>query len=112
MMNKETVTAFFKTIFSKKKVTAVVEDSKIHQDLNQVQESFVDIRASFGGLSDSITYIKNAKLDMLKTYRGSIDHINGIMALPEYPEMVRQDPEFAEKLRDELDYIIEQVNKL
>lgn len=111
-MNKETVTAFFKTIFSKKTVTAVAEDSKIHQDLKQVQETFVDVRASIGDISDSITYIKNAKLDMLKTYRGSIDHINSIMALPEYPEMVRQDPAFAQKLRDELDYIVEQVKKL
>lgn len=111
-MNKETLTAFFKTIFFNKKVIVVVEDSKIHQDLNHVQENFVDVRASIGDISDSITHIKNAKLDMLKTYRGSIDHINGIMALPEYPAMIRQNPEFAQKLRDELDYIIEKVNKL
>ena len=112
MMNKETVTAFFKTIFSKKTVTVVAEDSKIHQDLKQVQENLVDVRSSIGGITDSITYIKNAKLDMLKTYRESIDHINGIMALPEYPEMISKNPEFAQKLRDELDYIIEQVSKI
>jgi predicted YcjX-like family ATPase len=111
-MNKETVAAFFKTIFPKKKVTAVVEDSKIHQELKQAQESFVDMRVSVSDISDSITYIKNAKLDMLKTFRESIDHINGIMALPEYPEMARQNPEFAQKLRDELTYIIAQVNKI
>ena len=111
-MTKNTVTSFLRAIFSKKKVISVVEDSKIHQDLKQIHEIFVDVRSSIGDISESITYIKNAKLDILKIYSGSIDHINGIMALPEYPEMVRQNPEFSQILRDELDYIIEKVNKL
>lgn len=111
-MNKDTVPAFLKAIFSEKKVATIVEDSKIRQDLKQIQENFVDVRDSIVVISDSITYIKNAKLDILKTYRGTIDHINGIMALPEYPQMVRQNPEFAQRIRGELDYINEQVNKL
>lgn len=111
-MNKETLTTFFKNLFPKKKVISVVEDSKTHQSLKKVQETFVDIQFSVSDITDSITRIKNAKLDILKTYQGSIDHINGIMALPEYPEMIRKNPEFAQKLRDELDYIIAQVKKL